>query len=136
MGAGQGHGQAGPGGDHSTRIAANAGVPSDRFSSLGWNASKDRVDSEQALRDTRARRRRQVRAWQKAADRDDAEPGGLEVVIGELDRALDELPRRLERLKMSGLKKLSRTDEDARFLRQAEGLCSAIRGRSRSPTTT
>ena len=43
----------------STRIAANA--------------SKDRVDSEQALRDTRARLRRQVRAWQKAADRDDAE---------------------------------------------------------------
>jgi hypothetical protein len=28
------------------------------------------------------------------------------------------MPRRLERLKKSGLKKLSRTDEDARFLRQ------------------
>ena len=38
----------------STRIAANA--------------SKDRVDSEQALRDTRAQLRRQVRARQKAAD--------------------------------------------------------------------
>ncbi len=34
----------------STRVAANA--------------SKDKVDSEQALRDTRARLRRQVRAWQ------------------------------------------------------------------------
>ncbi len=88
----------------STRIAANA--------------SKDRVDSEQALRDTRAQLRRQVRAWQKAADRDDQEPGGLEVAIGELNRALDQLPRRLERLKKSGLKKLSRSDEDARFLRQ------------------
>ena len=88
----------------STRIAANA--------------SKDRVDSEQALRDTRAQLRRQVRAWQKAADRDDQEPGGLEVAIGELHRALDQLPRRLERLKKSGLKKLSRSDEDARFLRQ------------------
>ncbi len=63
------------------------------------NASRDRVDSEQALRDTRARLRRQVRAWQKEADRDDAEPGGLEVAIGELNRALGELPRRLERLK-------------------------------------
>ena len=52
----------------STRIAANA--------------SRDRVDTEQALRDTRARLRRQVRAWQKAADRDDQEPGGLEVAIG------------------------------------------------------
>ena len=82
------------------------------------NASRDRVESEQALRDTRARLRRQVRAWQKEADRDDAEPGGLEVAIGELNRALEELPRRLQRLKKSGLKKLSRTDEDARFLRQ------------------
>jgi hypothetical protein len=38
----------------STRIAANA--------------SEDRVDTEQALRDTRARLRRQVREWQKQAD--------------------------------------------------------------------
>ena len=82
------------------------------------NASKDKVDSEQALRDTRARLRRQVRSWQKAADRDDQEPGGLEVAIGELNQALAEMPRRLERLEKSGLKKLSRTDEDARFLRQ------------------
>jgi hypothetical protein len=81
-------------------------------------ASKDRVDSEQALRDTRAHLRRQVRSWQKAADRDDQEPGGLEVAIGELNKALAEMPRRMERLKKSGLKKLSRTDEDARFLRQ------------------
>ena len=88
----------------STRIAANA--------------SKDRVDSEQALRDTRAQLRRQVRTWQKAADRDDQEPGGLEVAIGALNRALAEMPRRMERLKKSGLKKLSRTDEDARFMRQ------------------
>jgi transposase len=82
------------------------------------NASRDRVDTEQALRDTRARLRRQVRAWQKAADREDQEPGGLEVAIAELNQALAEMPRRLERLKKSGLKKLSRTDEDARFLRQ------------------
>jgi transposase len=88
----------------STRIAANA--------------SKDRVDSEQALRDTRARLRRQVRLWQKAADKDDAEPGGMEVAIGELNQALAQMPRRLERLHKSGLKKLSQTDEDARFLRQ------------------
>jgi transposase len=85
------------------------------------NASRDRVDSEQALRDTRARLRRQVRAWQKAADRDDQEPGGLEVAIGELNQALADMPRRLERLKKSGLKKLSRTDEDARFLRRRGG---------------
>jgi transposase len=98
----------------STRIAANA--------------SRDRVDSEQALRDTRARLRRQVRAWQKAADRDDAEPGGLEVAIGALNQALEEMPRRLERLKKSGLKKLSRSDEDARFLRQRGGFVLGYTG--------
>lgn len=82
------------------------------------NACKDRVDSEQALRDTRALLRRKVRDWQKQADRDDAEPSGLEAAIGELNQILGEMPRRLEKLKKSGLKKLSRTDEDARFLRQ------------------
>ena len=54
----------------------------------------------------------------RQADRDDQEPGGLDVAIGELNKALEEMPRRLERLKKSGLKKLSRTDEDARFMRQ------------------
>ena len=85
------------------------------------NASRDKIDTEQALRDTRARLRRQVRTWQKQADRDDQEPGGLEVAIGELTKALEEMPRRMERLKKSGLKKLSQTDEDARFLRRRGG---------------
>jgi transposase len=85
------------------------------------SACRDRIDSEQALRDTRARLRRQVRSWQQAADRDDAEPGGLAVAIGVLEDKLAELPQRLERLHKSGLKKLSRTDEDARFLRQRGG---------------
>jgi transposase len=98
----------------STRVAANA--------------CKDRVDSEQALRSTRAALRRQVRAWQKAADRDDQEPGGLEVAIGELNKALAEMPRRMERLKKSGLKKLSRTDGDARFLRQRGGFVLGYTG--------
>jgi transposase len=98
----------------STRIAASA--------------CRDRVDTEQALRSTRAELRSQVRAWQKAADRDDAEPGGLDVAIGELNKALDEMPRRLERLKKSGLKKLSRTDEDARFLRQRGGFVLGYTG--------
>ena len=98
----------------STRIAASA--------------CRDLVDTEQALRSTRAQLRRQVRVWQKAADRDDAEPGGLEVAIGELNKALDEMPRRLERLKKSGLKKLSRTDEEARFLHQRGGFVLGYTG--------
>jgi hypothetical protein len=92
------------------------------------SACRDRVDSEQALRSTRAALRRQVRQWQKAADRDDAEPGGLEVAIAEVNQALAQLPRRLERLKKSGLKKLARTDEDARFLRQRGGFALGYTG--------
>jgi hypothetical protein len=43
------------------------------------------------------------------------------VAIAELNQVLAEIPRPLERLKKSGLKRLSCTDEDARFLRQRGG---------------
>jgi transposase len=81
------------------------------------NASRDRVDTEQTLRNERAKLRRNIRRWQQACDKDDSEPGGLTVAIEDAERKLAELPRRLERLRKSGLKKLSRTDQDARFLR-------------------
>lgn len=103
----QGMGKLGRVAIDSTRIAANA--------------CKDRVDTEQALRDTRAQLRRKVRQWQKEADRDDQEPSGLEVAVGELTKALDEMPRRLEKLSKSGASKLSRTDQDARFLHRRGG---------------
>lgn len=103
----QGMGRLGRVAIDSTRIAANA--------------CKDRVDTEQALRDTRAQLRRKVRQWQKEADRDDQEPSGLEVAIGELNKALEQMPPRLEKLNKSGMKKLSRTDQDARFLHRRGG---------------
>lgn len=82
------------------------------------SACRDRVDTEQKLRNERAKLRRQVRRWQKACDRDDTEPGGFKVAIQQAEEKLAEIPRRLERLRKSGLNKLSRSDEDARFLRQ------------------
>jgi transposase/IS5 family transposase len=82
------------------------------------NASRDRVDSEQKLRDARTRLRRKVRAWQQACDQDDSEPAGLKVALEGAERKLAELPRRLEKLRKSGLQKRSRTDEEARFLRK------------------
>ena len=82
------------------------------------NACRDRVDTEQKLRNERAKLRRQVRRWQKACDRDDSEPGGLKMAIQEAEKKLAEIPRRLERLRKSGMQKLSRSDADARFLRQ------------------
>jgi transposase/IS5 family transposase len=85
------------------------------------NACRDRVDTEQTLRNERARLRRQVRRWQKACDGDDGEAGGMAVAITEAEEKLAELPRRLEQLRRSGLKKRSRTDEEARFLRQRGG---------------
>lgn len=95
----------------STRIAANA--------------SRDRVDTEQALREARARIRRDIRRWQKQGDAEDPNEGaGLEVgreVLTRLEQRLGEIPARLERLRKAGVKKLSRTDADSRFLRERGG---------------
>jgi transposase len=101
----------------STRIAANA--------------SRDRLDTEQALRDTRARVRRDIRRWQQRCDVDDPNEGaGNEVdseVIAQLEQQLSEIPDRLERLRKSGLKKISRTDPDSRFLRERGGFTLGYR---------
>jgi transposase len=95
----------------STRIAANA--------------SRDRVDSEPGLRNARAKIRREVRRWQKQCDADDPNEGaGTEVsreALKRLEQQLEEIPVRLERLRKAGVQKLSRTDEDSRFLRQRGG---------------
>jgi transposase len=85
------------------------------------NASRDRVDTEQTLRNERAKLRRNVRRWQQACDKDDTEPAGLTVAIEDAERKLAGLPRRLERLRKSGLEKLSRADPEARFLRCRRG---------------
>jgi transposase len=92
------------------------------------SACRDRLDTEQQLRDLRADLRRQVRRWQQMLDRDDADSGGLEVAIEHLESKLAELPQRLERLHKSGLKKLSRSDPDARFLRTRSGFDLAYTG--------
>jgi transposase len=81
------------------------------------NACGDRIDTEQKLRNERAKLRRQVRRWQQACDHDDQEAGGLQLAIAAAEQRLGEMPRRLEKLRKSGLQKLSRSDEEARFLR-------------------
>jgi len=43
------------------------------------------------------------------------------VHLEKLQERLQAMPRRLEKLRKSGLKKMSRTDEDARFLRERGG---------------
>jgi transposase len=92
---------------------------------IAANASRNRIDTEQALRDARARVRRDIRRWQRQCDREDPNEGaGVEVggeVMVRLEEQLAEIPERLERLHKAGLKKLSRTDPDSRFLRQRGG---------------
>ncbi len=86
------------------------------------HASRDRIDTEQRLRNERAKIRRQIRRWQKTCDASDPEQGaGTRVQVEELERRRAELPRRLERLRKSGETKLSRRDGEARFLRERGG---------------
>jgi transposase len=99
----------------STRIAANA--------------SRNRIDTEQALREARARIRRDIRRWQQQCNTEDPNEGaGVEVgdeVMVRLEQQLREIPVRLERLHKAGLQKLSRTDPDSRFLRERGGFTLA-----------
>ena len=85
-------------------------------------AARHRMDSESSLRRDRARLRRQIRKWQQACNVDDPdENAGMQVRVAELERRLEQLPRRLERLHKSGLRQLSSSDQDARFLRTRDG---------------
>jgi transposase len=99
----------------STRIAANAAA--------------DSVDTEQKLRGERAKIRKRIRRWQQQCESEDPHEGTGTVVaaeaLQELQRRLGEIPLRLERLKKSGLKRLSRTDQDSRFLRDRRGFTLA-----------
>jgi len=86
------------------------------------SASRERIDTEQRLRNERAKIRRQIRRWQKACERGDPEEGaGTRVRVEKLEERLAELPRRLERLRKSGEAKLSPRDGEARFLRERGG---------------
>ena len=81
------------------------------------NASLDRLDGVTEQRQERARKRRQVRRWQKACDRDDPNEGagtGLGKAVEKLAEVevggqLEALPKVVKR---------SRTDPDSRFLRE------------------
>jgi len=85
-------------------------------------ASRDRMDTETKLRRERARLRRQIRRWQQACNgQDPDENAGLQVQVAEWERRLEQIPQRLQRLRKSGLRQISRTDPESRFLRSREG---------------
>lgn len=87
------------------------------------NASRDRVISEVGLRAERARKRRQVRKWERelAAMETDENPGGVVAELERVQQRLAEIPGELQKLRKSGQKKLSRTDADSRFLHSRDG---------------
>lgn len=85
-------------------------------------ASRNRLETEERLRQARAKLRRGIRKWQKLCDEEDPNEGsGTRLQLESLQEQLQEMPRRLERLRKSGLKKMSRTDAEARFLRERGG---------------
>ena len=95
----------------STRVAANAAA--------------DSVETIEKLRRERAKIRRQIRRWQRQCDGDDPNEGaGTRVSAASMRRfeqRLAEIPRRIEQLRKSGLKKRSAVDPDSRFLRRRGG---------------
>lgn len=87
------------------------------------NASRDRVITEAGLRAERARRRRQVRKWERelAAMEGDENPGGVVAELERVRQRLAEIPGELRKLRKSGQKRMSRTDPDSRFLHSRDG---------------
>ena len=94
----------------STRVAANA--------------SPDRKQTLEQLRQERARMRRQIRRWAQRCDRDDdAGPGESAEAPAQWRRRLAEIPKQLEQLKRSGQRRGSKTDPESRYLRRRGGFC-------------
>lgn len=95
----------------STRIAANAAA--------------DSADTIEKLRTERAKIRKRIRRWQQQCEAEDPnEAGGTELareILGKLEEQLAGIPKRMERLKKAAVTRLSRTDEDSRFLRDRRG---------------
>lgn len=92
-------------------------------------ASRNQLETEERLRQERSKLRRLIRKWQKQCDEEDPNEGaGSQAVVEKLQERLAELPRRLEKLRKSGLKRVSRTDPDARFLRERSGFVMGYTG--------
>jgi len=92
-------------------------------------ASRDRLETEQRLRQERTKLRRAIRRWQKQCNEEDPNEGaGSQAVVEQLKERLAEMPRRLDKLRKSGLQKVSQTDPEARFLRERRGFVMGYTG--------
>lgn len=94
----------------STRVAANA--------------SPDRKQTIEQLRQERARIRQRIRRWAQRCDRDDdAGPGESVEPPADWKRRLEDIPKQLEQLRKSGREQGSKTDPESRYLRRRGGFC-------------
>ena len=90
------------------------------------NAARHRmVDEEQAVREQRARDRRQVRRFQQRARAAEPDEGaGTELAVAQpevLEQQLAEAHQGLKKLPKAGRRQVSRTDPESRFLRTRDG---------------
>ena len=89
------------------------------------NASPQRTETEQELRQRLARERRAIRRWQQqcAAAEGDEEPGTQVDPSDQqrLEQQLAQTHEKLEKLVKSGAQQQSSTDPDSRFLHQVQG---------------
>src|SRR5260370_37726388 len=88
------------------------------------NASRDRVMTEEGLRAERAPKRRQVREWERRVREMDPEenPGGVVAELERVRQRLAEIPRELQQLRKSGLKRRERAGGSKRVLRRPGGV--------------
>jgi transposase len=89
------------------------------------NASRQRTESVQELRQRLAKTKREIRRWQKQCEATDPneEPGtqGPEASPAQLEKQLQETQQKLAQLEALGARQISLTDPESRFLREAGG---------------
>jgi transposase len=92
---------------------------------LAAHAATSATETLEKRRAERAKIRKNIRRWQQqCASEDPNEGAGLEVARAAMEKLagpLREIPVRLQRLKKSAMRKLSRTDVDSRFLPDRRG---------------
>lgn len=88
------------------------------------NASADRSDEREKLREERAETRRRIRQWQQQCAREEqaVDEEQLRQAKG-WERRLEEIPKQLEQLRKSGQKRSSRSDPQSRYLKRRGGFC-------------
>lgn len=88
------------------------------------NASADRSDAVEKLRQERAETRRRIRSWQQECAREEQAVDEEQVRQAKgWQRRLEEIPQQLKQLRKSGQKRGSRTDPESRYLKRRGGFC-------------